>query len=790
MFGEQENSNINNYKIILKELLKAQNIIVFILTICVSTLSIEDEVFPFGLAMVAASLSCGIPVFGVLVFAGIGTLIGNGTKAFLNFVLSSIIYFAFILIVKPKVAIEERNEYLKTGRKLFFACFIVSFFQNIKGIILTYDVFMAIVSSALTYVFYKIFVNGLAVIKDWRIKKAFTIEEIIATSIIFAIASMSFNNITIFNLHLSNIIIIFTVMVFGLKSGMLLGATAGLSMGLICSMIEFQSGLQVAVYAVSGIFAGALNRFGKIGVIAGFILGNSLLIYLTNGDTIRIIYLREIFIASLGLLFVPNKMKIEIDDLVGKNKLISDLKENRLSQSEEVSNKLNDLSNTISEMVTDIDGDQIIVDEDFKDILSQNLEEIQDNLFYEEVVNEDNHIVDDIYIFLQSNDILLENDFINILKEHNNFVVVQDGNIKNDLQEIIKIINRSYKMLQIEIVKMQEKNKNLKFIKQDLQNISNIIKNTINPKERLNKFVAKEKEIIYLLRSKYSNIVSCKIKQSRNGKYIISLAFSDTQFKSKQYIINISNVLSKSIGARIGFLKDEMAKNYIQTYSSEDEFSLQIGSSKITKDGNTVSGDCNLQMRLEDGKYLLAISDGMGSGKNARKGSKLAINTLEECLKLGFDDDEMIKIINDKVNFNTDAEMYSTLDFAILDMFLGNAKFVKSGACNTYIKNKQNVSIIKSDSMPVGIIENPGINVQNIQLHDGDIIVMCSDGLLEVKDDVSKDWILEYLKNISTTNVQKIADLIVAEAIDHSYGIARDDITVIIAKVIEKNRNL
>ena len=466
--NEQEN-NINKINLVLKELLKVQNIIIFIITICVSMLSIEEDVAPFGIAMVAATLSSGIPVFGVFVAAGIGTLVGNGVSAFLNFVLSSIIYFALVLIFKPKVAVEERNELLKTGKRLFLACFVVTFFQNVKGIVLTYDIFIALISSAISYVFYKIFVNGLVVFKEWKIKKAFTLEEIMAAAIILAIASVAFNNITIFNLHLSNIIIIFLVMFLGWKNGMLVGATAGLSMGLIVSMIELQNGLQIAVFAVSGIFAGLLNRFGKIGVIVGFLLGNSLLIYLSNGNTLQIVYFREIVVAAIALLFVPSKVKIEIEDLVGRNKLIADLGENRLTQNQEMVDKLNNISQTISEMVSDEQSEIAEMSEDFKDILFGNLEEMANNIFYEDIINEDNHIADDIYIVLQEEDILLENDLIEILKNHNNYIIMQDIAIKNDLQEMIKIINRSYKMLQIEITKLQEKNKNLKTMKNDLK---------------------------------------------------------------------------------------------------------------------------------------------------------------------------------------------------------------------------------------------------------------------------------------------------------------------------------
>jgi len=89
--------------------------------------------------------------------------------------------------------------------------------------------------------------------------------------------------------------------------------------------------------------------------------------------------------------------------------------------------------------------------------------------------------------------------------------------------------------------------------------------------------------------------------------------------------------------------------------------------------------------------------------------------------------------------------------------------------------------------MPVGVIENVELLRESQSLNEGDIILMCSDGLLDAaKENVKSDWIKEFLENINTNNVQKIADLIVSEAIDNSYGNVKDDITVIVAKIIKK----
>ena len=56
---------------------------------------------------------------------------------------------------------------------------------------------------------------------------------------------------------------------------------------------------------------------------------------------------------------------------------------------------------------------------------------------------------------------------------------------------------------------------------------------------------------------------------------------------------------------------------------------MAVGTADCTKNKSEISGDSVLNIRLKDGKYLLAISDGMGSGKNAKESSSNALKMLE-----------------------------------------------------------------------------------------------------------------------------------------------------------------
>ena len=178
----------------------------------------------------------------------------------------------------------------------------------------------------------------------------------------------------------------------------------------------------------------------------------------------------------------------------------------------------------------------------------------------------------------------------------------------------------------------------------------------------------------------------------------------------------------------------------------------------------------------------------MGSGKDARKASKTATTMLEKLLSSGFDKDSSLRLINSTLNAIGKEDMYATLDIAVLDMYAGNLEFIKNGACPTYVKNGRNVQILKSLSLPTGILNDIDLVVYDKDLQEGDILVMCSDGILESSEEYTNKelWLKFLLEEIETDDMQKIADIILQEAIDNNYGMPKDDMTVIAIKVKKK----
>lgn len=543
-------------------------------------------------------------------------------------------------------------------------------------------------------------------------------------------------------------------------------------------------------------------------------MGNVLLTYVANGNVVPIILFREILIASIALLAIPKNVGIEIQDLVGKGKLLPETTGRSLEENKETIYKLNSISETISEMaksykeaaVTIVDDEELEKQEEynkkiFVDELKNSLDGQEQNILYDDIYN-DEEIQKDIYKCMLEKEIMTKKDLLNIFALHNNYIIgsSEDENnegLEKDLSKSIKLINYSYRISNLNFIWKKKIDESKKNVSTQLEGVSEVISNLaeeISPKQR-EQFVEEKEKIKMLLKQKGIDIKDINIKQEKTGRFNVTLYtglcenVDGTECNSKK----IAQILYKILNHNMVLQKQECGlrinkENCMFTYVSRDNYSVQVGIAKAKKKNSPVSGDTSIQTKLGDGKYLLALSDGMGSGPEARKSSKIAIKMLERLLTSGFQKDTSIKLINSTLSANNEQDMYATLDIEILDLYSGNIEFIKNGACPTYIKRENEVKILKSESLPTGILEDIDLEVYDKDLQDEDIIVMCSDGILDSnKEYLNKElWLKYLLEDIQTDDVQKIADIIVNESRDNDYGNEKDDMTVIVAKVKKK----
>ncbi len=812
----EENDKKVNIKDVIKKLFAKENLVLYVITFLISMVGFSENSLilsfaPFGLAIIAGTLSNNRPIGVMYVLSLIGTFISFGLTNLLVYFLTSLVFFIAILIRRPRIQ-ENVNEKKKIGGHLFFAVLMVQVVPMFFRDFYVFELLSGIMLGITTLIFYKIFANSITLIIDFGTKRAFTIEEVIGTSLLLAITVTAFDAIDIFGFSIKNILSILIVLVLGWKNGMLVGATGGITIGAVLGIITGTEPVMIAAYAISGLIAGLLNRFGRIGVIVGFTIGNVVLAYVANGYMADLIVFQEILIASLGLLAIPKNIEINIEDLVGSTKLLPEVTPRDLEENKDTIYKLNSMSETIYDMAesygeaaaTILSDKELKVQEKsnmdmFVEELKKNLEELEDNMLYEEMYYPTEKLITDIFNYLLDNEVITEKEFVKILEKNNNYIVGFDNTksqANEDIYKIVKAINYSYRVSKINFIWKKKMDESKKNVSEQLKGVSQaILKMAQDIDKEEDKFIDTKKEMLKLLEQKDIVVKDIEIKEKSSGRYIVQVYTDvcENPDGTECDIKKIGRIISKVLGQKMTIQDQECGLRLNRsmckfTYISDDNYNIQIGMAKSTKSGSPVSGDSALHTKLQDGKYLLVLSDGMGSGPEAMKSSKIAVKMLERLLAAGFEKDVSLKLINSTLSANTEEDMYATLDIEILDLYNGNMEFIKNSACPTYIKRGRDVQLLKSMTLPTGILNDVDLVVYDFDLQDGDIIVMCTDGVIDSnKEYLNKElWLKYLLEDVQVNDAQKIADIIIGEAIDNDFGNQKDDMSVIVAKVSKK----
>lgn len=799
-------SKQNTSKEILKNLVNVKNVMIYIIAFMISTIGMGQEVSPFSIAIVAASLAGGVPAIMVVIAGLAGNIIGVGTIGALNYILIVLMLLILICIKPPKENDQYKNEQIQISGHIFVSILLVMIAKLILTKFTIGDMLLHITLAVFSVVFYKIFVNSLVVIQEITEKRAFSIEEVIGASLLVSIAVSAFGDFAIFGLSIRDILSILIVLILGWKNGVLVGATAGVTIGVTLGIIAQNEPAVIAVYAISGMIAGFLNRFGKLGVIVGFLIGNGILLYASNGTATDLVVFKEALVASLGLLAFPKWAGINVEELVKSDNMLPEYNKRGLEQSKETINQLNMVSETIKDMAktyqekpeTDMyfKNRQAFITE-----LLNNLDGLEENMLYEDMVKPENEIVNELFDILLDKQEINREDLLKTFAKFNNYIVQYDDEkiskrMNEDIEQIVKAVNYAYKVSKSNFIWEEKVKSNKKNVQAQLDGVSKAISSiAVKMEEEIKQdenFVNEKKKVITALEIKEILVDGIDINKKDNRYSIDVYLQEDSKTSENTDVDKIQKVLEKSLNEKL--MRNEAKTKKLNkqgkrvfSYLSADKYIIQIGQATKIKNDSPVSGDSLLQIRLNDGKYLVALSDGMGTGPEARKSSQIAIKMLERLLMSGFDKDTSIDLINTTI-MNTNEEIFATLDIAIIDLYNGKVEFIKNGACPTYVKNKKKVQIVKSLSLPAGILKDINLTTYDKDIEEQDILVMCSDGILDSNVEYKNKelWVKYVLEDIETTNCQKIADLILNEAVDNSYGIAKDDMSIMVCKFVKQ----
>ncbi|MBQ4612492.1 MAG: SpoIIE family protein phosphatase [Clostridia bacterium] len=210
-------------------------------------------------------------------------------------------------------------------------------------------------------------------------------------------------------------------------------------------------------------------------------------------------------------------------------------------------------------------------------------------------------------------------------------------------------------------------------------------------------------------------------------------------------------------------------------------YTVEIGLAQHCCDGEKLCGDAADTFTL-DGRTVLVLSDGMGSGGRAAVDGAMTVGLTARLWKAGFSPDSVLHSVNAAMLVKSREESLATLDVAVIDTFSGRLDSYKAGAAATLLYSDARVSRVERASLPIGILSDVQFEHSTDGLHEGDILVMLSDGALVDGVAPLERVLCEHAAEDMPTLAACIADTARAAQTEHA-----DDITVLTARICARH---
>ncbi len=243
----------------------------------------------------------------------------------------------------------------------------------------------------------------------------------------------------------------------------------------------------------------------------------------------------------------------------------------------------------------------------------------------------------------------------------------------------------------------------------------------------------------------------------------------------------IKRALEKGTELTLSTPKFDFSGEFVSmTLSSSHAYKMISKSEGCTASGEEVSGDRGVTFEGVDSYSYACICDGMGSGKGAAAVSEISALFFEKMLGAGNCIPVTLKLLSCFLRARSE-EYHCTADIFRLDRISGKGCFIKCGAPPSYVIRKGNIFKIEARSMPLGLTREINAEKIEMELIEGDTVVMVSDGVAPDLEEAV--WLPELLGECSALEISTIADCVARRA--KAENGASDDITVTVLRVVK-----
>ncbi|MEG0775576.1 stage II sporulation protein E [Clostridium sp.] len=779
-------SNKNNTEVYNKILLKS--ITFLVISILISRTMLINKSAPFGVAFLAVVLLMEDNRLSIV--TALGSILGYIT---LSGSLDNNLMYITLIPALTLVSIITNNFLKKPAEKVLLA-FVTT------ASILGYNIFVreysSLVSLGLTFIelicifpVYFIIDYSIGCFKELRTKHLFSNEELICMSVLVSLILAGTWNVNILGISILNILSLLIILSISYICGSTVGAASGIAMGVIVGMSNNTVFVYASILGICGLVGGLFKEGGKlITLLSTLVIFSIMKIYTVNynldGSTqFKII---EAIIVAIGFLAIPQ----HIYDVVS-NEIDSEKKSGLIDQ-----NYVNKIRNIFVDRLDQFSGVLVNMSSILTDLADNNKLDMK-----------------------SKSSGLIENLASRVCGSCNVNCVCWNREMHHTYSafgELLEGIQNKGNGFPLELERKCIKKASLIRNAEDIVNkyvISEMWRNRLaegrellasqfnnmakSVEEIVDEFASdlkedkdSEKNIMRMLDKHtidYNDVFCINDKKGRLTVQLTSKNCQGRGFCDKKILPIINQCLEKKMSLKEdGCRIDPVTKLCTATFEEAPKFQVMTYAARQCKDGQTTYGDSFSFGRAKDGNYMVVISDGMGSGPQAGRESEAAVELIEKFTGAGFSKTTAINTVNSIMSLKfSEEEKFSTVDLSSIDLYTGEVDFMKVGAVASFIKSNDTIDIIKSKTLPMGVLDEADIEVHKKKVTNGDIIVMLSDGVLDYNEEScgKVDWVLDYICRNDSLNPKDLAEGIIGEAKKLSGNRVNDDMTVVVSKV-------
>ncbi|MDW0118708.1 SpoIIE family protein phosphatase [Sporosarcina thermotolerans] len=603
-------------------------------------------------------------------------------------------------------------------------------------------------------------------------------ERLGAVCIVGIMATTGMGNLMVGPISTSGLLLHLTILLAASAGGLPFSTTIAMMIAAIAGVAELSFTGMMAVYGMTGFFAGALSRLGKLGIATGgFAVSVFFLLYdLTLPlDTSHFL---TIGLATFLFFLIPTKKVEPITRMITPGQQDLSVKRQKWLTSR-LDDQLSDFQQ-FAEFMSNLVNDRFASDDANA---TQPIPSICQSCFrYSKCWEGNGEGMPRLLYEWETTYSATKKAARHRVEERIKYKCIRSSGLIAELEEqaanhlLMGQLQHGRKMLALQLRDMSN----------HLEKIMNDIKGDLTVNHLA------EEELGKHLQSQGIEFYQIDILSEEKGAYRIVISIpekrsdfeTDTTVAERLILPLLEEVYQEPFKVEKTSVLQDPFPHIQLIFSSAVRFSLEYGVVATAGGGTFHAGDAYEVFPIHDGLTAVLLSDGMGHDMNAYRESRKVIRLMRECLDRKMDPETAMHTLHYMMSLNGLDDMYATLDLALIDLQDGRLWSWKAGSMSTYIKRGQDFLRLDSKSVPVGFLPSFSVEAKNEELKSGDVIVMLTDGVFNGKVTIEKQeealyGILEKYQHLSC---EPLADRIMSE-MERKFGVVADDRTVLVMKV-------